>query len=446
MSLLATDGTKAAPPDLVPALQVITGGEMQAGKAASGVNPVPRVLERYAVAPSFANPRVLLPLDGTRDALAAAIGQHASGAASHLLRGAARALQYVSRTGLMPLLFRDQIAITTTQAAIDRSELNRLLADVLDRRDFVTTMRLAHHRPNGKPVVTVLAHDGRPLAYAKFGWDDLTSTLVRHEADMLSALAPLTRGMPVRVPSVLFSGDWGGFHVIILAPLPGKRLMPRTANDIPVAASVALSAMAPRWGERLAGSSYWQRLAAECEQGMSLLSPTACKLVQSGRDWLEAEWSDIELPMGLSHGDWIPPNMSIADTGVFNIFDWEHGEFEAPLGMDALHFLLFVVLHQPRREKSPGERLCREGAVVLERHGLDPGAVSALLVADLLRSLCAYAAARQSGQRPPDNEKQLQALSSVLEYGRDLNARGLTLTRHRRAHANRSERLSDALG
>src|SRR3546814_2226665 len=78
------------------------------------------MLERYAVVPGFFNPRVLLPLGGSEAALGAALAQHASGAASPVVRAAARGLHLANRLGLAQSFLRHRITVVT--GAPDRHE------------------------------------------------------------------------------------------------------------------------------------------------------------------------------------------------------------------------------------------------------------------------------------------------------------------------------------
>src|SRR3546814_12259259 len=102
------------PSGLGSLLSVMAGGEpeslrMLCGDADFGT----AMLERYAVVPGFFNPRVLLPLDGSEAALGAALAQHASGAASPVVRAAARGLHLANRLGLAQSFLRHRIPVVT---------------------------------------------------------------------------------------------------------------------------------------------------------------------------------------------------------------------------------------------------------------------------------------------------------------------------------------------
>src|SRR3546814_8097236 len=89
-------------------------------------------------------------------------------------------------------------------------------------------------------------------------------------------------------------------------------------------------------------------------------------------DLIEDRWGGASLPMGQCHGDWIPPNMSVARDGSYNLWDWELSDGDTPLGIDAMHFILQMEPHSGRSASAAARRLCRFGREALLRVGLDP--------------------------------------------------------------------------
>jgi len=168
---------------------------------------------------------------------------------------------------LMQPMLRHRLAIITTADNLAETPLHAFLSTILGRSDFVTSLRLAPGRPNSKPVVQAVAHDGSVLGYAKFGWEKLTCRLMRHEAVVLRDLRLLTQGSAFRVPEVIHAGEWQGLETVVLAPLDCKGRTPRAFADLPVAASVCspdsvrrLSsdlATAPSGGEPRRASTNW---------------------------------------------------------------------------------------------------------------------------------------------------------------------------------------------
>ena len=373
------------------------------------------VLERYAVVPSFFNPRVLLPLDGTGAALGAALAQHVAGAASPFVRAAARGLQLANRVGLARPFLRDRLTIAAVGPGRHETQLHEFLGDVLGRGDFVTSMRIAPRRPNGKPVVQVIADDGTVLAYAKFGWEKLTRQLVRHEAQVLGELVSRTKGTPLRMPRVLFSGAWRGIEAVVLAPLAGRRLRLRSLSDMPVDATIALAALSPRSSAELGDSAFWRRSTEQLDRIMPSLDEWDREVLTSARDEIEARWGGVCLCMGQCHGDWIPPNMSGARDGAYNVWDWELSDSNMPLGIDTMHFILHLELRGGRSAPATAERLCHFGQHALFNVGLDPKRTPLLVALNLLRMIILYGEARCATQTMDGDRRYIRVLQAVVD-------------------------------
>ena len=398
------------------ALQVLAGGESQRIRLArDSRHVVGTILGRYAAVPSLADPRALLPLDAPPAALRAVLGQYAAGAASPLARTAAKWLGLASWLGLARPLLRHRVSTVAVGHDYLRSPLHTYLGDLLHRLDFVTSFRLAPGRPNGKPVVQVVAHDGTVLAYAKFGWEELTSRLIRHEAAVLGEMARLTRGSVLRVPEVLHAGEWQGLETLILAPLKGTGRTPHSFADFPVAASRTLAAVCPHAIERLTDSSFWRRSRARVQQLGPFLSPQSHALVRRARDAVEAHWSDTKVQTGRCHGDWIPPNMLLRTDGVYNVWDWERSASDTPFGIDAIQFVVFLTLLQRRPSLTSGGHAERIGRKVLAELDLDPDHFTMLAVLTLLQTLLWYAEARQAGREGEEDSRFPQALTAILD-------------------------------
>jgi hypothetical protein len=351
------------------------------------------VLERYAVVPSLQNPRALLPLDGAGAVLGTALGQHAAGAASPFVRAAARGLQLANLLGLARPLLRHRLTVASIDPERRETELHAFLGDVLGRKDFVTGVRIAPRRPNGKPVIQAIGPDGTVRAYAKFGCEALTRRLVRHEAEALAELAGLTRGSFLRVPPVLFSGEWNGMEVIVLAPLSGHRVRLRSVSDMPVEACIALAALRPSARVPLGDSAFWRRTKAQIANIVPVLSDREQDVVVAACDRLE-RWTDSCLWVGQCHGDWIPANISEASDGCYNVWDWELSDAGVPLGIDPMHFILQWELRSGRVSDSVAGRLLRLGREALHHQGLDPRRAPLLVTLNLLRMIVLWGEAR----------------------------------------------------
>lgn len=402
-----------APPDpLAQALVVLGGGDpalVCRGGAPSGA------AWRYALVPSARNPRALLPLGASAACLRTALAPYAEGAAAPAMRVAARVLQALARLGLAAPLLRHRVTVGATLpgAALP---LHDYLADVLGTRRFVTALRLAPDRPNGKPVVQVSDPRGRPLAYAKFGWEPLTRRLIAAEAAMLSTLAPAVAGSPVTVPAVLAAGPWNGLQALVVAPLPSGGRAPARLADIPPEALSALVCALPPRQLRLGQSPFWHRERRRIGALADHLSAEGAAALKAAACLVEERWGDEPLVFGLGHGDWIPPNMRVQRGGRLVVWDWERAAPDAPLGRDVLQFLQFDA---HRRGGRPGARAARrlqaDAAAALAAQGLEPAHVPLLAILSLIETVLWFAEAREADRAQTEDAAYLSLLRHAVD-------------------------------
>ncbi|MDA5094655.1 hypothetical protein O2N63_11220 [Aliiroseovarius sp. KMU-50] len=401
-----------------PALRVLAGGDSTRFTLVHDNNRAgAQVVARFAAIPTLNNPRALFALDAPPPAWRAALEPHARGAASRSARMIARALQVTSFFGLRDVLFRDRIAIVS-EAQHSEAPLHLFLAEVLGRNDVFTNFRLAPGRPNSKPVVQVVSSEGEVLAYAKFGWESLTKRLIRNEAKTLSELASLASGRKISVPRILCSRDWNGLEVLVVAPVNPKGTTPWQTTDISIEASMTLPGRGSEIPERLGESAFWHRVSAEIERTAPHIDEDTGQHLLSARRAIEKRWGEVEMLNGLSHGDWIPPNISKHRDGTFSVWDWERSEPDAPRGVDTLQFILFVELRKRGVSADLVQHVITHGRRALEGQGVNPELVYLLAPLSLLRSLLWYGEARLAGRREvKDNEfaRALELFISEME-------------------------------
>jgi len=402
--------------NLAPALKVLSGGNPQLlGLTHSTPKTGSQVVECYAAVPRLSNPRVLLPLDAKRRAWPTMLRQYSAGAASPWARSAVHVLAFANRLGLTNVLLRDRIQVVTHQNNLCRSPLRDFLSGMLGRDDFVTSLRVAPRRPNGKPVVQAVAHDGTALAYAKFGWEKLTRKLIRHEATVLAELGPLTCGTRLRVPKLLYNGDWHGLEAMVVAPLSGVGHTPRLLADLPIAAAAVLRDLRPETTERLGDSAFWQRTSSQAAEAAGMLSERGRSVIQRACEVIEQRWGDVRLQMGQSHGDWIPPNISVLPDGRVNVWDWERSESDVPLGVDTMQFVLFLKMQRQLPSNAVSRRVLVHGQKAITALGLQPQNAILLMTLSLLRSLLWFGEARQAGREEDEDMRFVKALEECLE-------------------------------
>ncbi|WCO68556.1 hypothetical protein PO878_07420 [Iamia majanohamensis] len=276
---------------------------------------------RYAVLPSPSRPRYLVPTAGR------------AGAGAHLRPGTGRraaatrwAVRGALRLGAGRLL---PGAVAVADGTPGAPGLRRHLGTLVGRDEVEVAIALGGPRPNRKPVLQVLASDGRTLAWAKLGVDDHTDALVAHEADALARRPD----PPVATPEVLASGTWQGHPLLVLAHMD---LVETTGPlDLTVAALAAVAGPASR---APATGAWWEALRARAAAGVDPDGAVAARL-----DALGARLDGRTWPFGRWHGDLAPWNAAW-DGDRLLVWDWERSEAPVPLGLDAVHNELQVAL------------------------------------------------------------------------------------------------------
>lgn len=381
-------------------------------------DPVPmlggRTLSRFAAVPSLRTPRLLLPLDCPA-ALYTSLRQHARCAASPTARWAARLLMIAAVLRVAAPLMRQRLTVITTDDIPRQTPLHRFLGDLLGRHDLSLALRLTAGRPNGRPVVQAMAPDGAVLAYAKFGWEPLTRRLIRHEGRMLMALAAPTRGTPITIPTVLHARPWAGLETLVVAPVPPTGHTPRDVAEVPATALRCLAGIGQARRSTLGDSRFWQRMKARTAALAPLVPPPTADLLATAARTIERRWGAEDLALGLTHGDWVPPNMAVRADGGISLWDWERGGFNAPLGIDSMQFILFQAL----RRHTPGPALVRKvrrrGTRPLEVQGVPARHVTLLSALSLLDTVLWLGEAFQAGRHVESAPQIATALQVILD-------------------------------
>jgi hypothetical protein len=358
----------------------------------AGVGAIPpgwRAIERYVILPSARRPQILAPVAAPGPA-AAAITQFSNGAPARARLAAAAAAAAV-RAGVAQRLLRGRASIAVAPGVGDADlpdlvlshHLARALA--LPRADLA--VRVGAARPNGKPVAQVSAPDGRIIAFAKVGWNELTRGLVAAEAEALRGLA----GSPpaaFAVPELLHAGNWDGAAVTAVVPALGGR--PHVSYEPPQAATRELALGAAVERARLVESAWWRGL-------LDRIDISGGEEQRGAADRIGAASGDRELAFGRGHGDWTPWNMADVD-GRLVVWDWERSGAGVPVGVDAAHYCLLVALNA---RGLPPEKAVPDTAGRLPRvlEPLDVPASDADLVMalELLEMSVRFAEARAAG-------------------------------------------------
>jgi hypothetical protein len=342
-------------------------------------------IAEYLIVPNARQPRLLVPARDRR--LAAAAVRRYAEPQSRLARLGRDAVVAALRTGASVLLLRDRVRVTGP----DADTFERYLARTLGA-GLALSVHIGPARANRKPVLQLLAADGRTVAFAKLGTVALTRTLVRAEAAALIALghAGLTQ---VTVPRVLHSGQWREHEVLVQSALPVWR--PRVPVTEPRLVS-AMKEVAGCCGSRrgtLADSGYWSRLRTRLDALVG--SADGAALARAGTA-IARRYADARLDYGAWHGDWSPWNMASLDDTLL-VWDWERFAPGVPLGFDALHHdLQRRLMGQPDARAAVEQTVAAAGRLLLPFGVVAADAVTATGLLYLVDLAARYLADRQA--------------------------------------------------
>jgi hypothetical protein len=301
-------------------------------------DPVPpgqRVVREYVLIPSATRPRLIPPASERR--AAAAVVRRRYGTGGRFGRLAVGVAAGVVRTGVTDRLIRDRLRMTV---AVDKHEddIETVLGDVLDTK-IVVGLHVGTARVNRKPVLHAVDNAGHTVAFVKVGHTDPARDLVRREAATLRSLADHSF-ISMEIPTVIALRQWHDLELLVLSPVFGRPVR-SSVRTVPFAAMSELAGFAGTESAELSSSPFLERL----ERLAHALSPAetteryAAALAGLGN-------TDVTLHFGSWHGDWQPFNMARLSRGRVGVWDWERFTDESPVGFDALHYVLQVVLHR----------------------------------------------------------------------------------------------------
>jgi hypothetical protein len=364
-------------------------------------------LERYLVVPSASRPRMLLP---NEPALAAAGLRSFNGLRRPSVRAGRAAAAALVRMGASSLAFRDRLTVRGTAGAEIPS---RAFARALGVETVALAVNVRRPSPFRKPVTQLLSPEGRPIGFAKIGWNEVTRLGLGREAEALRALSDGGRGL--LAPTLRHRGPWRAHELLITDPLPPdvRRFGP---GPPPADVTREVAELRPPVAAALAASEAWAAVRARAN------APAAAEVV--GRhglsrilpaflDAVERRHGGTELRFGFWHGDWSPWNLGHTGDRVV-AWDWEYAGAGVPVGMDLPHFHFQVAFVGERRRPSEGfDRARARSSSALRELGLTSGAIEATCAFHVAELTLRYVHAIALGA--PANLRFLRDAPRVLE-------------------------------
>lgn len=277
----------------------------------------------FVVIPNLHEPKLVIPRKPLAATGAALRNYRASATGPGML--AIQAVSLGARLGLLELL-PSRLTVQTSNDAID-AHLSRILATKVS-----VAMYIGPQRAIQKPVLQVLNSRGHTLAFAKLAINDLTSSLIRCEAEAISRLTA-SKLRHLGTPRVLSYAHWGGGDLIVQSAVaPGgssarlKRLLPEATQELARSFGITES----EWVQSEYRARLFKRVTAHS-------ASSHAETILQTLHWLDEELCADLVQFGSSHGDWAPWNMTSTESQVI-AWDWEHFESGVPVGFDAVHF------------------------------------------------------------------------------------------------------------
>jgi hypothetical protein len=375
-----------------------------------------RAAQSFAVLPSAARPRLLVPLASGR-AASTTLSHYRSG--KRLVRLATPALALALRAGGARLLLRDRVEVSIedgdSPVALCDVLLTEHLREVFGGRDLHVAVLFDSPRPHRKPTLHIMGADGTPLGFAKIGWNGLTRSLVRAEARVLEDLGRGRVPQAFTVPRLIHAGSFGQLEILVVEPvsLDAPRRGRRLLREPPAAASAEVARLEGTTRGPLAESAYWSGVRERLTAVEIALGPDARPELSAAANELERRDGQTELEFGFWHGDWVPWNMGFQRGRLF-VWDWERGGRPAPVGLDAVHFEYQAVLGLRRIAPWPAaQRTLERSGRVLSSLAVSDTLGRQLLSLHLLEMSLRFDEARAAGVDTAD-PKYLPVLTRLL--------------------------------
>jgi hypothetical protein len=243
-------------------------------------------------------------------------------------RVARRGAATLARLGILGVLIRDRRFIDLGSTN-DPGSLRSIISNAVENGSFSVAISFGPPRANQKPIIRIMNPDGRTVAFAKIGWNELTKNLVDAEVEAVSSEAVQALNSVV-APRVLFHGNWETNRVAVYqAVLGGPGRVEPDANQF-----LAVAHCWPTSTQKLRTTSFFERLVAD----LTNIEGSNGQVARGIVELLDATYGEKEFSLGGWHGDWTPWNNARLSQRRIVLWDWERAGGEAPLGFDSVHY------------------------------------------------------------------------------------------------------------
>jgi thymidylate kinase len=252
-------------------------------------------------------------------------------------------MKTLAKLGLYKLFIRNKINIKTTNSE-QALLFKKYIVNVFKRDDFILAISTGTPGPYRKITAMIVAYDGEILGYVKIGETDLAIKRIKNEAEKLKQIVKgysfkNGKNIDIIIPKNLYEGELENAYFLIQSPVPfkgqsGSRYFNDDYNKI---LQIFIDNTLVK--KRFIDSEFFNSL----KSGINNYILSYRELLQKCLNYLEKHIGNQEITFTLSHGDFAPWNMLWSkDKKKVFIFDWESSCFEAPAGIDMIHFIFMT--------------------------------------------------------------------------------------------------------
>ena len=220
MTAAQTNNTTADQPSLgqIDWIIEILRGHHTEISVTPGVLPEGHVeVDRYTVYPSLRQPRLLV--SGGSNRVRAAVLERMANRSRSWSSMAKRVSAQAARIGADQVALGPDLIVSRPKHLADSDDIVTLrehLEAHIGADHLCLGLTVGPLRPNRKPVIQLMDHSGRLVAYAKVGWDPSTADMVDHEGKVLSRLPRVAN---LVTPKVLHHDTWRSMSLLVTAPI-----------------------------------------------------------------------------------------------------------------------------------------------------------------------------------------------------------------------------------
>ncbi|NOZ67822.1 MAG: phosphotransferase [Deferribacteres bacterium] len=298
-----------------------------------------RYIASYAVIPGFDNPRWFFPTE--MNILKKNWNIIKTGRFRSLLTF--RMLQLSALAGYPQLIFPSRVIIAGRKGQVLPATgiLKDFVSKKLGTKDIYCVLYTGVCSFYQKFTVSVLDKDRNIIAYARVGHTVQVRERIDNEVRALNYLSRLSFST-LKFPAVVSSERLEGTEDIIVMQTPSPEGYTRLSKRLTPLHVAALTELLRETAENVDGKVLLddlQQSLGEIKGKIPEDDTEFVNLLEKTLETLARRLQNTEVTLGFSHGDFIPWNIYIGNSGLF-VFDWEVAKHRVPL-WDLYYFILY---------------------------------------------------------------------------------------------------------